>query len=66
MQKAAAYGRQGPITVRAVYVGPPENPQKSRFRTHEALVVAPPAGTFSPAALDAFLNQLKSKVGVLA
>jgi hypothetical protein len=66
VQKAAAYGRQGPIATRAVYLGPPEGPQKSRFRTHEALVVAPPAGTFSPAALDAFLNQLKPKVGVPA
>jgi hypothetical protein len=66
VQKAAAYGRTGPITTRAVYLGPPEGVQKSRFRTHEALVLAPPAGAFSPAALDAFLNHLKPKVGVYA
>jgi len=66
LQKAAAYGRSGPIAVRAVYVGPPEGAQKSRFRTHEALVLQPPAGAFSSSSLDVFLNQLKSQVGVLA
>jgi len=66
LQKAAAYGRPGPIAVRAVYLGPPEGTQKSRFRTHEALVLQPPAGAFSSSALDVFLNQLKPQVGVLA
>jgi hypothetical protein len=72
LQKAAAYGRSGPIAVRAVYVGPPEGAQKSRFRTHEALVLQPPAGafsSFSPSSLDSFLsqlNQLKTQVGVPA
>jgi hypothetical protein len=66
LQKAAAYGRPGPIAVRAVYIGPPEGAQKSRFRTHEALVLQPLAGAFSPSSLDAFLNQLKPQVGVPA
>lgn len=66
LQKAAAYGRTGPITNRAIYVGPPEGVQKKRFRTHEALVLQPPSDAFAPAALQAFLNQLKPKVGVPA
>jgi hypothetical protein len=66
VQKAAAWGRQRPIATRAVYLGPPESPQKSRFRTHEALVLPAPEGELSPRILDAFLNQLKTKVGVPA
>lgn len=66
LQKAAACGRPGPIATRAVYVGPPESAQKGRFRTHEALVLQPPPGAFSPSALEVFLNQLKLKVGVPA
>jgi hypothetical protein len=66
IQKAAAYGRTGPIVHRAVYVGPPEGAQKKRFRTHEALVLQAPAEIFAPAALQTFLNQLKTRVGVPA
>jgi hypothetical protein len=66
LQKAAAYGRTGPIATRAIYVGPPEGAQKRRFRTHEALVLQPPSEAFAPAALQAFLNLIKTKVGVPA
>jgi hypothetical protein len=66
LQKAAADGRSGPIIDRAIYVGPPEGAQKRRFRTHEALVLQPPSEAFAPAALQSFLNQLKTKVGVPA
>ncbi len=66
VQKAAAYGRSGPIATRAIYVGPPESAQKSRFRTHEALVLPPQAGDFTPAALGPFLKLLATNPGVRA
>ena len=65
VQKAAAYGRPGPIAHRAIYLGPPDGPQKRRFRTHEALVL-PAAEAFTPAALAPFLRLLAPKMGVLA
>jgi hypothetical protein len=66
VQKAAAYGRSGPIAHRAVYLGPPGNPQKARFRTHEALVLPLPETSAAETALGPFLRMLAPKMGVLA
>ena len=38
--KAPGYGRACPLTARAVYVGPPDNCRKQRFRTRSAQVLA--------------------------
>lgn len=59
VQKSAAFGRKRPITAKAVLVGPPDNPAKGRFRTHEALVINQ-RGTFDPAAMQPFLSQLQA------
>ncbi|MDL1948818.1 TIR domain-containing protein, partial [Acidobacteria bacterium ACD] len=59
VQKSAAFGRKKPITAKAVLVGPPDNPAKGRFRTHEALVISQ-RGTFDPAAMQPFLSQLQA------
>jgi hypothetical protein len=59
VQKSAAFGRKKPITAKAVLVGPPETPVKSRFRTHEALVVVQ-RGAFDPAAMQPFLSQVQA------
>ena len=37
--KAPGYGRTKPLTAKAVYVGPPDNRRKSRFRTRTADVI---------------------------
>ncbi len=65
VQKSAAYGRTRPIGARGVFVAGPDNPQKRRFRTHEALVFQQIDG-YSPADLAPFFQQLQGKVGVLA
>ena len=37
--KAPGYGRTKPLTAKAVYVCPPDNRRKSRFRTRTADVI---------------------------
>lgn len=59
VQKSAAFGRKKPITAKAVLLGPPDTQVKSRFRTHEALVITQ-RGTFDPAAMQPFLSQLQA------
>lgn len=59
VQKSAAFGRKKPITAKAVLVAPPDNPNKGRFRTHEAIVINQ-RGTFDPAAMQPFLSQLQA------
>jgi hypothetical protein len=58
IQKSAAFGRKKPIAAKAIFVAPPETPQKRRIRTHEALVIDQRGG-FEPAGLQPFLNQLQ-------
>ncbi len=59
LQKSAAFGRSKPLLAKAIYVAPPETPQKRRVRTREALVI-PQQQTFEPAVLEPFLAQLKA------
>ena len=57
--KAAGYGRERPITVQAVYLAPPFDHRKERFRSHEASVIRQ-AEEFAPSTeLDAFIGQVK-------
>ena len=37
--KAPGYGRTKPLTAKAVYVAPPDNRRKARFRTRTADVI---------------------------
>lgn len=45
--KAAGYGRTSPIGVQAVYIAPPEDRRKERYRSHQAHVILQPEG-FAP------------------
>ncbi|MGD2114276.1 MAG: TIR domain-containing protein [Acidobacteriota bacterium] len=64
LKKAPGLGRTKPILAKAVWVAPPDDPRKGRFRTHEAEVLRP-RGTEgaegAPGADDlaAFLGQLR-------
>src|SRR5436189_4111812 len=59
VQKSAAFGRKKPIVLKAIYVAPPDNPTKAKFRTREAMVIDQRA-PFDPAALIEFIGQLHS------
>ena len=58
VQKSAAFGRKKPIVIKAIYVAPPDNPSKAKFRTREAMVIDQRA-PFDPAALVSFISQLQ-------
>lgn len=57
LQKIAGYGRTKPMLAKAVYVAPPDAPDKQRFRTHDALVIKADA-SFTPSVLEPFVGQL--------
>ena len=57
LHKAPGYGRDRPLTAKAIWLAPPASPAKERFRTREALVIQ----NFGSPSLDAlapFLVQL--------
>ena len=58
VQKSAAFGRKKPIVIKAIYVAPPDNPSKAKFRTREAMVIDQRA-PFDPAVLTSFISQLQ-------
>ncbi len=60
LKRARGLGRQRPILTQAVYLAPPDDPQKSRFRTHEALVLK---GDDLSAALTPFLQAMVAGAG---
>jgi hypothetical protein len=56
--KAAGYGRPQPIAVQAVYIAPPFDHRKERYRSLQAGVIRQ-ADQFTPSAeLDAFIGQV--------
>ncbi|HKO63170.1 MAG TPA: TIR domain-containing protein [Pyrinomonadaceae bacterium] len=59
LQKIAGYGRTKPMLAKGVYIGGPETSAKTRYRTHEALVMRN-FGEFSAAALQPFLDEINS------
>jgi hypothetical protein len=62
LQKSAGYGRTKPMPEVVIYLIAPETPEKSRFRTHKALVVPQWTG-LSPEALQPFVSMLKARMG---
>jgi len=62
LQKSAGYGRTKTMPEVVIYLIPPETPEKSRFRTHKALVVPQWTG-LSPEALQPFVSMLKVRMG---
>jgi serine/threonine protein kinase len=57
--KAAGYGRETPIQVQAVYIAPPDDHRKERFRSHQAQVIRQPDGFAPTPDLDRFVGQVK-------
>jgi predicted Ser/Thr protein kinase len=57
--KAAGYGRERPIAVQAVYIAPPHDHRKERYRSHQAGVIRQPDGFAPSSELDAFVSQVK-------
>ncbi len=62
LKKIAGYGRVTPMLATAVYVAPPDTPDKQRFRTHEAIVINP-GSSFTPSALEPFASVLRQAKG---
>lgn len=59
--KAAGYGRTTPIAVQGVYIAPPDDRRKERFRSHQAAVIRQ-EGEFKPCSeLDALISQVKKE-----
>ena len=57
--KAAGYGRGTPISVQAVYVAPPDDRRKQRYRSHQAGVIRQ-GEEFAPSAeLNEFVGRIK-------
>ena len=57
--KTAGYGRETPVAVQAVYIAPPDDRRKERFRSHEALVIRQPEEFAPSPELAAFVSQIK-------
>jgi hypothetical protein len=59
LQKSAGYGRTQPLRALGISLLAPMTPEKQRFRTHEAMVIAEPE-IFQRESLEPFIAQLKS------
>ncbi len=57
IQRSAALGRAAPLLAQAIYVAPPETPQKARLRTRQAIVLQQ-QGSFESASLKPFLDRI--------
>ena len=57
--RAPGYGRERPMLAQSVYVAPPEERRKARFRTHLAEVVRQEGEVFDPAILSDFAANMK-------
>jgi hypothetical protein len=59
LMKAPGYGRTKPFAAKTVYLAPPLDRRKQRYRTHSAEVVVQEGDAFTPALLDVFTSTLK-------
>ena len=59
LMKAPGYRRTKPFAAKAVYLAPPMDRRKQRYRTHSAEVVVQEGDNFNPALLEAFTVTLK-------
>ena len=58
--KVAGYGRPSPIQVQAVYVAPPDDRRKERYRSHQAQVIRPQLEAAPLAELEQFVEAVKA------
>ena len=59
LQKAAGYRDSRPIPVSAVYVAPPFNPRKERFKSVSTPVIRQPQDGFAPGLLTDFVAAVR-------
>jgi hypothetical protein len=59
LQKAAGYRDSRPISVSTVYVAPPFNHRKERFKSVSVDVLRQPSESFDPAVLESFVQSLR-------
>ncbi len=59
LMKSPGYGRTKPFAAKTVYLAPPMDRRKQRYRTHSAEVVVQEGDNFNPALLEAFTVTLK-------
>jgi serine/threonine protein kinase len=59
LQKAAGYRDSHPIPVSAVYVAPPLNPRKERFKSVSTPVIRQTADSFAPGLLTDFVTAIR-------
>jgi len=65
LQKAAGYRDSRPISSSAVFLAPPFNHRKERFKSLTVEVIRQPSETFEPALLESFVESLRqAKVNV--
>ncbi|MDA7618037.1 TIR domain-containing protein [Verrucomicrobia bacterium] len=60
LMKAPGYGRETAFKSTAVYLAPPFNKRKSRYRTHHATVITQDGDHFEPKTLVSFMTDLTS------
>ena len=60
LMKAPGYGKETPFKAKTVYLAPPMDRRKQRYRTHSAGVVVQESEAFEPSLLDSFVSTLKS------
>ena len=59
LQKAAGYRDSVPIPIRAVYLAPPPNRRKERFKSVSTEVIQQTGDTFDSAVLAEFVRSLR-------
>lgn len=57
--KVAGYGRASPIDVQAVYIAPPDDRRKERYRSHQSRVILQPGGFTPSPEIDDFVMAVK-------
>ena len=59
LMKAPGYGRENPFTAKTVYLAPPMDRRKQRYRTHSADVVVQEGDEFNPGLIESFISTIK-------
>ena len=59
LMKAPGYGRAKPFAAKTVYLAPPMDRRKQRYRTHSADVVVQEGDSFNPSLIEVFTATLK-------
>ena len=63
IQKSAGLGRERPLLLQGIYLAPPWDAAKERFRTLEAMVLREPADGFSAGVVEPFLDEARRRQG---